>query len=121
MCLPACAQIFLVRDTANSPFVNHKGSDVNSDWLTDQWDERSVLGHAQFHKGRMKGNDPEIDTAQTQKRFDGRLALLENIRTTLIDIVSRTISRSIAKHVHGYINLRQENLSEIDLSQLSAL
>ena len=28
------------------PFVNHKGKDVNSDWLADQWDERSVLGHA---------------------------------------------------------------------------
>ena len=42
------------------PFVNHKGNDVNSDWLADQWDERSVLGHAQFHKGRMKGDDPMI-------------------------------------------------------------
>ena len=40
------------------PFVNHKGKDVNSDWLTDQWDERSALGHAQFHKGRMKSDDP---------------------------------------------------------------
>ena len=28
------------------PFVNHKGKDVNTDWLADQWDERSVLGHA---------------------------------------------------------------------------
>ena len=26
----------LVQDTANSPFVNHKGKDVNSDWLADQ-------------------------------------------------------------------------------------
>ena len=42
--------ILLVRDTANSPFVNHKGKDVNSDWFADQWDERSVLGHAQVHK-----------------------------------------------------------------------
>ena len=32
------------------PFVNHKGKDVNSDWLAGQWDERSVLGHAQIDK-----------------------------------------------------------------------
>ena len=59
------------------PLVNHKGKDINSDWFADQWDERSVLGHARFHKGRMKGDDPEIGTAQTPKRFDRRLALLE--------------------------------------------
>ena len=61
------------------PFVNHKGNDVNSDWLAVQWDERSILGHARINKGRMKGDDPEINTAQTQKRFDRRLALLEKI------------------------------------------
>ena len=42
----------------------------------------SVLGHAQFYKGRMKGDDPEIDTTQTPKSFDGRLAPLEKIRKT---------------------------------------
>ena len=26
-----------------------------------------------MRKGRMQGNDPEIDTAQTPKRFDWRL------------------------------------------------
>ena len=67
--------------------MNHKGKDVNSDWLAHQWDERSVLGHAQFFKGRMKGDDHEIDTAQTQKRFDGRLALLEKIRATFSDSI----------------------------------
>ena len=46
-------------------------TNLNSDWLADQWNERSVLGHAQFDKG-SKGDDPEIDTAQTPKRFDGR-------------------------------------------------
>ena len=69
------------------PFVNHKGNDVNSDWLADQWDERSVLGHAQFHKGRRKGDDPEIDTAQTPKRFDRRLALLGKTRKTFTDSI----------------------------------
>ena len=62
--------------------MNHKGNDVNSDWLADQWDERSVLGHARIKKGRMNGDDPEdpeIDTAQTPKRFDRRLALQEKI------------------------------------------
>ena len=69
------------------PFLNDKGKDVNSDWLADQWDERSVLGHAQFCKGRMKDDDPEIDTAQTPKQFDGRLALLEKIRKTFTDSI----------------------------------
>ena len=55
----------------NSPFVNHKGKDINSDWLADQWDERSVLGHAQFHKRRAKSDDLEIDTAQTQSAWMG--------------------------------------------------
>ena len=41
----------LVRDIANSPSVNHKGKEVNSDWFSDQWDERSVLGHARIHEG----------------------------------------------------------------------
>ena len=76
---------FLFRILRIPPFVNHKGKDVNSDWLANQWDERSVLGHAQFHKGRMKGNDPQIDTAQTPKRFDWRLALLGKILKTFTD------------------------------------
>ena len=70
------------------PLVNDKGKDVNSDWLADQWEERSSLRHAQFHKERMKGDDPEIDTAQTLKRFDGRLAPLEKIRKTFTDSIS---------------------------------
>ena len=64
------------------PFVNHEGKDVNSDWLAGQSEDGSVLGHAQFHKARMKVDDPKIDTAQTPKRFDGRLALPEKIRKT---------------------------------------
>ena len=61
------------------PFVNHTGKDVNFDWPADQYDERSVLGHAETEKRRMKGDDPEIDTAQTPKRLNGRLVLLETI------------------------------------------
>ena len=67
------------------PLLNHKGNDVNSDWPAGQWDVRSVLGHAQISKGRMKGDDPEIDNAQTPKRFDWRLALQEKIRQTYAD------------------------------------
>ena len=37
--------------------MNDKGKDVNPDWLADQSDERSVLGHARVNKGRMKGDD----------------------------------------------------------------
>ena len=72
------------------PFINYKGKDVNSDWLADQWDEQSALGLAQFHKGRIKGDDPEIDTAQTPKRLDGCLALLEKIQKTFTK-VSQTL------------------------------
>ena len=69
--------------------MNHKGKDVNSDWLPGQWDEQSVLGHAQISKGRMKGVDPEIDTAQTPKRFHGRLALQEKIQKNFTDSIPK--------------------------------
>ena len=65
----------------------------NSDWLADQWDERSVLGHAQSYKGRLKGDDPEIDTAQTPKRFNGLLALLEKIGNTFTDSIPNKLLR----------------------------
>ena len=77
-------------------FVNNKEKDVNSDWLADQWDERSVLGHARIHKGRMKGDDPEIDTAQTPKRFDECLAVQEKIRKTFTDSIPNKYRDSIA-------------------------
>ena len=75
--------------------MNHKGKDVHSDWLADHWDERSVLGHARIRKGRMKGDDPEIDTAQTSKRFDGLLALQEKIRKTLADSIPNNFSERL--------------------------
>ena len=79
------------------PFVNHKGQDVNSDWLARQWDERSVLGHAQINKGRMKGDGPEIDTAQTPKRLDGIwLFRRKSKRLSLI------VSRTSFGHMGGY-------------------
>ena len=53
-------------------------------------DKRSVLGHAQINKEQMKGDDPEIDTAQTPKRFDRRLALQEKIRKTFADSILNT-------------------------------
>ena len=37
--------------------------------------------------GRMKGDDAEIDTAQTPKRFDRRLALLGKTRKTFTDSI----------------------------------
>ena len=79
--------LLFVRILRISPFVNNKGKDVNSDWFANQWDERSVLGQAQFHKGKMKGDDPEIDNAQPPKGFNGRLALLEKIRKTYTDSI----------------------------------
>ena len=78
------------------PFVNHKGKDVNSDWLADQWDERKVLGHARINKGRIKGDDPEIDTAQTPRHFDGRLAPQEKIRKTFADSIPNKVT--VCKH-----------------------
>ena len=74
-----------VRDTLNSPFVNHKGKDVKSDWHPDQWDKQSALGYVQVHNRGTKGDYPEVDTAQTQKRLNGLLALLEKIRKTFTD------------------------------------
>ena len=67
--------------------MNEKGKDVNSDWLADQWDERSVLGHVRINKGKMKADDPQIDTAQTPKRFDWRLALQGKIQKTFADSI----------------------------------
>ena len=40
----------------------------------------------------MMGDDPEIDAAQTQKRLDGRLALLEKIPKTFTDRVPNNTS-----------------------------
>ena len=68
--------------------MNHKEKEANSDWLAGQWDEQSVLGRAQINKGRMKGEDPQIDTAQTPKCFDGRLALQEKIRKIFTDSIT---------------------------------
>ena len=78
------------------PFVNDKGKDINSDWLADQWDERSVFGHARVNKGRMKGDDPQIDTAQTPKRFDWRLALQGKIQKTFADRIPNKYSVLVA-------------------------
>ena len=75
------------------PFLDHKRKDINSGWLADQKDKRSVLGHVQYQKGRIKGYDHEIDTAQTQKRFNG-LWLLWRKAARLSLIASRTITRT---------------------------
>ena len=37
----------------------------------------------------MKGDDPEIDTAQNPKCFDGRLARLDKIRKTFTDSIPK--------------------------------
>ena len=43
----------------------------------------------------MKGDDPAIDTAQTPKCLDGRLALLEKLRKTFTDsIPNKTVRGS---------------------------
>ena len=56
----------------NSPFVNHKGKEINSDRVTD---------HAQIHKGKMKEDDLEITISYNPKILDGGwgLALVEKI------------------------------------------
>ena len=77
----------LFRILRTPSFANHKVKVVNSDWLADQWDGRSVLGHTQFHKGRVKDDYAEIDTAQIPKHFERRLTPLEQIRKTFIDSI----------------------------------
>ena len=39
----------------------------------------------------MKGDDPEIDTAQTPKRFDECLAVQEKIRKTFTDSIPNNL------------------------------
>ena len=39
----------------------------------------------------MKGDDPEIDTALTPKRFNGRLALREEIQKTFADSIPNNL------------------------------
>ena len=60
-----------VRDIANPPLCKSQSKDVNSDWLADQCDEPSALGHARIHKGKMNDDDPDIAAAQNPKCFDG--------------------------------------------------
>ena len=44
------------------PFANHRGKDTTSDWLADHGKSEALRGIVLFHKGRMKGDDPKIDT-----------------------------------------------------------
>ena len=45
------------------------------------------FGACVISQRRMKGDDPEIDAAQTPKRFDRRLALLGKTRKTFTDSI----------------------------------
>ena len=90
--------------------MNDKGKDINSDWLADQWDEQSILGHARVNKGRMRGNDPQIDTAQTPKHFNWRLALQGKIQKTFADnipnkrgLIERGLSSNFDSEGRGLI------------------
>ena len=78
----------IVRDTANSPFCKSQrniyiyiliGSLINRT-------SEAFRGMHNFTK-KNEGHDPEIDTAQTAKRLDGRLVLLEKILETFTDSV----------------------------------
>ena len=104
--------------------MNHKRKDVNSDWLAGQWDERSVLGHARIRKGRTKGDDREIDTAQTSKRFDGNLALQEQIRKTFADSISNKVYKrkceALLRSLHFLaFTLKMDRYQNASLSGLS--
>ena len=54
------------------------------------------MGHGQINKGRTKGDDPEIDTVQTPKHFDRRLALQEIIQKTFADSIPNTSDENLA-------------------------
>ena len=77
----------LFRILQSPHFVNDNGKDINSDWLTDRWDERSALGHTRIHKRKMKDDDPAIATLQNPKQLDGSLARLEKIRKIFTDSI----------------------------------
>ena len=83
----SCLERLLFGMLRSRPLANRNGKDINSDWLTDQWDEQSVLGHVQIHKGNMSDDDRAIATAQNPKQLDGGVALLEKIRKTFTDSI----------------------------------
>ena len=58
------------------------------------------FGHGQINKERMKGDDPQIDTTQTPKRFDGRLALHEKIQKTFADSIPNKYKLSKGDKFH---------------------
>ena len=93
------------------PFVDNSAKDVNSDWLADQWDERSVLGHVRIHKRKMKEDDPANATAQNPKHLDGGIALLKKFRKTFTDSFMKKeglrcflLARNLIHDVEFYIS-----------------
>ena len=48
---------------------------------------KSFRAYGISQRGRRKGDNPEIDTAQTPIGLDGRLILLEKIRMTFTDSI----------------------------------
>ena len=62
----------------------------------------------------MKGDDPKIDTAQTPKRWNGRLAPLEKIRKTFTDsIPNKEILKKLSLvHTRSFSSLRSYRKSK---------
>ena len=52
----------------------------------------AFLGACAISQRKDEGDDPEIDTAQTPKRFNWRLALVEKIRKTFTDSITNNIT-----------------------------
>ena len=82
------------------------------------------MGHAQIHKERMKGDDPEIDTAQTQQCLDGHMTLLEKLRKTFIDSIPNKGSQDDISYMmcctsgrSSYIANAQEKLHHTKYAQ----
>ena len=84
-------------------FVNHKEKTLTLIGSLINRKSEALWGMRNFTSKRRRAN-PDIDTAQTPKRFDGCLALLKKIRKTVTDslqavslIVTSSVNRSIVK------------------------
>ena len=71
---------------------NHKGKDFDSQRLADQWP--SVLGHAQLHNRRTKGDDLEIHTPHSPQHIVRRLALQEKIWRTFLESITILLNKT---------------------------
>ena len=63
----------------------------------------------------MKGDEPEIDVAQTLKRFNGRLGLPEKIQKTFIDSILNKDRGSSSREILSYQKFNTSKAAKVAL------